>query len=77
MGDLLDFGQVFKAFGPNFPHSWAIFVKVSKSISFLVKSFLGNSYRYLAIIFLVTLMPRYEAVAAVVELPFLIPRSYV
>ena len=70
MGDLLDFGQVFKAFGPNFPHSWAIFVKVSKSISFLVKSFLGNSYRYLA-------MPRYEAVAAVVELPFLIPRSYV
>ena len=39
MGDLLDFGQLFKA----------IFVKVSKSIIFLVKSFLGNFYRHLAI----------------------------
>ena len=36
---------------PNLPHSWAIFVKVSKSIIFLVKSFLGNFYRHLAIFF--------------------------
>ena len=38
LGDLLDFGQLFKAFGNNFcrnlPHSKAIFVKVSKSIIF-------------------------------------------
>ena len=44
LGDLLDFGPLFKAFGqqlfcPNIPHSSAIFVKVSKSIIFLVKSF--------------------------------------
>ena len=32
---------------PNLPHSWAIFVKVSKSLFFLVKSFLGNFYRHL------------------------------
>ena len=36
-------------FCPNLPHSWAIFVKVSKSLIFLVKSFLGNFYRHLAI----------------------------
>ena len=36
-------------------HSWAFFVKVSKSILFLVKSFLGNFYIHLAIFFLVTL----------------------
>ena len=53
LGDLLDFGELFKAFGnnlfcPNLPHSWAIFVKVSKSFIFLVKSFLGNFYRHLA-----------------------------
>ena len=36
---------------PNFQHSKAIFVKVLKSIIFLVKSFLGNFYRNLAIFF--------------------------
>ena len=34
---------------PNLPHSQAIFVKVLKSIIFLVKSFLGKIYRHLAI----------------------------
>ena len=34
-------------FCPNLPHSQAIFVKVSKSITFLVKSILGNFYRQL------------------------------
>ena len=33
---------------PNTLHSLGIFVKVSKSLIFLVKSFLGNFYRYLA-----------------------------
>ena len=33
---------------PNLPYSCAIFVKVSKSLIFLVKSFLGNFYRHLA-----------------------------
>ena len=33
----------------NLPHSYAIFVKVSKSLIFLVKSFLGNFYKHLAI----------------------------
>ena len=42
--DLFDFGQLFKAFGnnlicSNLPHSYAIYVKVSKSLIFLVKSF--------------------------------------
>ena len=55
-GDLLDFGEVFKVFGNNYfaknlLHSYAIFVKVSKSLIFVVKSFLGNSYRHLAIFF--------------------------
>ena len=36
---------------PNLPHSLAIFVKVSKSIIFLLKSFLLNFYRVLAIFF--------------------------
>ena len=36
---------------PNLPHSQAIFVKVLKSIIFLVKSFLGNFYRHLEIFF--------------------------
>ena len=54
LGDLLDFGPLFKAFGnnlicPNLPHSQAIFVKVSKFIIFLVHSFLGNFYRLLVI----------------------------
>ena len=35
-------------FYPNFQHSQAIFVKMSKSLIYLVKSFLGNSYRHLA-----------------------------
>ena len=34
---------------PNLSHSYGIFVKESKSIIFLVKSFLGKFYRYLAI----------------------------
>ena len=34
---------------PNLPHYRAIFVKVSKSIIFRVKSFLANFYRHLAI----------------------------
>ena len=34
---------------PNLLHAQAIFVKVTKSIIFLVKSFLGNSNRHLAI----------------------------
>ena len=33
---------------PNRPHCQAIFVKVSKSFIFLVKSLLGNFYRHLA-----------------------------
>ena len=37
LGDLLDFGQQLTC--PNLPHSSAIFVKVSKSIIFLVNSF--------------------------------------
>ena len=36
---------------PNLPHSYAIFVKLSKSFIFLVKPFLGNFYRHLAIFF--------------------------
>ena len=35
-------------FYPNFPHCLAIFVKVSKSFIFLVKSFLGNVWRFLS-----------------------------
>ena len=54
LGDLLDFGQVLKAFGNNqfakISHILSqFFVRVSKSIIFLVKSFLGNFYRHLAI----------------------------
>ena len=52
LGDLLHFGQLFKACGNNiFPKSptlQVIFVKVSKSFIVLVKSFLGNFNRYLA-----------------------------
>ena len=36
---------------PNLLHSYAIFVKVSKSLIFLVKSFLGNFYRHLALFY--------------------------
>ena len=54
LGNLLDFGQLFKAFGHNyFAQIFHIlrqfFVKVSKSLIFLVKSFLGNFYKILAI----------------------------
>ena len=61
LGDFLDFGLLFKAFGNNYfvqiSHIVTqYFVKVSKSIIFLVKSFLGNFYRNLAIFFLVTLV---------------------
>ena len=53
LGNLLDFDQLFKIFGNNeFAQTShilrQIFVKVSKSIIFQVKSFLGNFYRYLA-----------------------------
>ena len=44
------FGHFSKPlFCPKLPHSQAIFVKVSKSWIFLVKSFLGYFYRHLAI----------------------------
>ena len=33
---------------PNLPHSQAIYVKLSKDLIFLLKSFLGNFYRHLA-----------------------------
>ena len=53
LGDFLDFGLLFKAFGNNYfvqiSHIVTqYFAKVSKSIIFLVKSFLGNFYRHLA-----------------------------
>ena len=53
LGDFLTLGN-FKSLwqqliSPNLSHSNAIFVKVSKSIIFLVKSFLGNFYGHLAI----------------------------
>ena len=45
LGDLLDFGQVFKAFGSN------LFAQISHILGqiFLVKSFFGNFNRHLAI----------------------------
>jgi len=54
LGDFLDFGQLFKALSNNeFAQISHIlrhfFVEVSKSIIFLVKSFLGNFDRHLAI----------------------------
>ena len=53
LDDLLHFGQPIQSlwqqlFCPNHPHFQTIFVKVSKSFIFLVKSFLGNFYRNLA-----------------------------
>ena len=53
-GDLLDLWQLFKAIGNNqfspiSPILRQIFVKVSKSFIFLVKPFLGDFYRHLAI----------------------------
>ena len=51
--DLLDFGPLFKPLATiNLPKSLTFlgnFVKVSKSILFQVKSFLGNCYSHLAI----------------------------
>ena len=46
LDDLLDFGQQLVC--PNLPHSEVIFVKESKSLVFLVKSFLSNFYRHFA-----------------------------
>ena len=51
LGELLDFGQLWKLFAKiNLPKS-STFLGVSKSIIFLVKSFLGNFWRHLAIYF--------------------------
>ena len=53
LGDILDFGEVFKAFGNNYfaqiSHILRHFVNVSKSVIFLILSFLGKFYRHLAI----------------------------
>ena len=49
LGKFLSLWQ--QLFSPTLPHSWAIFVKVTKYIIFLVKSFLSNFYRHLAIFF--------------------------
>ena len=46
---LLDSGQLWQQLiYPNLLHAWAIFVKVTKSFIFLVKSILSNFYRHLA-----------------------------
>ena len=50
---------------PNLLHSQAILVKVSKYLSFLVKSFLGNS---LVIFFLVTLVAQYTLRSASMDM---------
>ena len=47
LGDLLDFGPLFKAFGNN---SFAQISHILRQF-FLVKSFLGNFYTHLAIFF--------------------------
>ena len=51
LGDLMDFGPLFKAFGNNnLPKSPTLLGNfLSKSIMFIVKSVLGNFYRHLAI----------------------------
>ena len=56
LGDFLEFGQLFKAFGNNYFAQISLILrqfckKVSKSIIFLVKSFMGKFYRHLAIFF--------------------------
>ena len=55
LGDLLNFGQLFKALGNNefsqISHILRQFCKGSKSIISLDKPFLGNFYRHLAIFF--------------------------
>ena len=54
LGDLLDFGQLFKAFGTtiNFPKSPTFLGNFFKGVKifkfFLMKSFLGIFYRHLA-----------------------------
>ena len=52
-GDLLNFGQLLKPYAtinlPNYLTFLGNFCKVLKSITFLVKSFLRNFYRHLAI----------------------------
>ena len=49
LGDFLHFGQLYKVCGNNYlAQNKAIYVKVSKSLIFLMKSFLGNFYRHLA-----------------------------
>ena len=54
-GNLLDFGHFLKPLAaiylPKSPTFLGIFVKVSKSIIFIVKSLLGNFYWHLAIFF--------------------------
>ena len=59
LGDLLDFGQLFKACGNNYFSQIANisrqFLKMSKYFIFHVKLFLGNFYRYLCDFLLVTL----------------------
>ena len=55
IGDLLDFGQLFKALGNNkfaqISHILRQFLKGVKIYHFMVKSLLGNFYRHLAIFF--------------------------
>ena len=53
LGDLLDFGPLFKAFHKILfaQISHILMQFLSKSIIFLVKLFLGNFYRHLAIFF--------------------------
>ena len=52
LGDLLHFGQLFKAcdkiYFAQIAYILGNFCKGSKSLIFLVKSFLGNIYRHLA-----------------------------
>ena len=55
LGDLLNFGQVFKAFGNNqfisISHIFRQFCKVVKIYHFWSEIILGNFYRYLTIFF--------------------------
>ena len=60
LGDLSHFGQLFKSCGNNYfaqiAHILGNLLMVSKYFIFVVKSFLGNLYRYLATLLLVTLL---------------------
>ena len=51
IGQFIGLWATFQSLCPNLPHSQAIFAKESKTIIFLVKSFLGNFWKF----FLVTL----------------------